>query len=245
MEKLGINLGFLLVQIINFAILFVVLYAWVYKPITAMLEKRRLMVAKGLEDARVAEEARARAEEEANTILQEAQAKAAQIMREASERAEKAVEDIRLKAERDSQALIENARTEIEHERVRILGDLRGQVASLAIAAAQKLLGETLDETRQRRLVDEFFSGIQSGRVVVLDGANLEGETAEVTSALTLTDKEQDHISNRVHEKFGPRMKVVFKVDPSLLGGLVVRAGGQMVDGSMAFQLQNLHESLK
>lgn len=245
MEKLGINLGFLLVQIINFAILFVVLYAWVYKPITAMIEKRRMVVAKGLEDARIAEEARGRAEEDANRILQEAQAKAAQVMREANERAIKAVEDIRQKAEEESHKIHENARLEIEQERNRVLGEVRGQVASLAIAAAQKLIGDAMDENRQRKLVDEFFSGVRTGKVVVLEGANLEGEIVEVTSALPLRPQEEEVIRGELKAKLGDGVQVHYKVNPSLLGGLVVRAGGHVVDGSLAYQLESLHENLK
>ena len=61
-------------------------------------------------------------------------------------------------------------------ERNRILGDLRSQVASLAIAAANKLVGEALDEKKQRSLLDEFFSGVKSGKLIVLDGANFQGE---------------------------------------------------------------------
>ena len=57
MEKLGLNLGYLLVQIFNFLILFVILRVWVYKPILGLLEKRRENIAQGLEDARVAAEA--------------------------------------------------------------------------------------------------------------------------------------------------------------------------------------------
>ena len=73
MEKLGLNLGFLLVQILNFGIIFIVLRAWVYKPILNMLEKRRQATAQGLEDARVAAEARANAELEAKNVIKDAQ----------------------------------------------------------------------------------------------------------------------------------------------------------------------------
>ena len=45
MEGLGINLGYLLVQIFNFAIMFVVLKEWAYKPILKMLEERRAAIA--------------------------------------------------------------------------------------------------------------------------------------------------------------------------------------------------------
>jgi F-type H+-transporting ATPase subunit b len=82
LEALGLNLGYLLVQILNFAILFVVLRAWVFKPIMDLLERRRETIAQGVEDARIAAEARANAEKEAESILTEAQKKAAERVRE-------------------------------------------------------------------------------------------------------------------------------------------------------------------
>ena len=62
-----------------------------------------------------------------------------------------------------------------QQERNRILGDLRGQVAALAAAATQKLIGQTLDEKRQHALIDEFFSGARAGKVVVLEDAEPQG----------------------------------------------------------------------
>jgi len=48
LEKLGLNLGFLIVQILNFAIIMVVLIAWVYKPLMNMLQRRREKIEKVL-----------------------------------------------------------------------------------------------------------------------------------------------------------------------------------------------------
>jgi len=73
LEGLGLNLGYLLVQIFNFAIIFVVLRAWVFKPILGLLDKRRTSIAQGLEDARIAAEARENAEKEARGIISQAQ----------------------------------------------------------------------------------------------------------------------------------------------------------------------------
>jgi F-type H+-transporting ATPase subunit b len=87
MEALGINLGLLIVQIIAFIIVFLTLNAWVYKPMLNMMETRKQKIAQGLEDARVAAEARADAEKEAAKIISEAQAEASKIVREATERA--------------------------------------------------------------------------------------------------------------------------------------------------------------
>ncbi len=244
MEKLGLNLGYLLVQIFNFLIIFVVLRAWVYKPILGLLDKRRKMIAEGVENARVAAEARANAEKEAAKILADAQAEANRIVREATERAQVVAKDVRAAAEAEAARLLENAKADAEAERNRILGDLRGQVAALAIAATQKLLGEALDEKRQRALVDEFFSGIKAGKVVVLDEADFKGASAEVISALPLTDGEQNLVKQEVLARVGAQA-VTFRVDPAILGGLIIKVGDKVLDGSLAGKLEGLRQNLR
>ncbi len=240
MEALGINLGLLIVQLIAFAIVFLTLNAWVYKPMLDMMETRKQKISQGLEDARVAAEARANAEKEAAKILAEAQAEAGKVVREATERAASAGKDVKAAAETEAAKAREAAMAEAELERNRILGDLRGQVAALAIAAANKLVGATLDEKKQHALIDEFFSGVNAGKVVVLEGEMKGGDSAVVTSALPLTSQEQDTVKKSVSAK-----EVSFKVDPSILGGLVIKVGDKVLDGSVAGKLEGLRQTLK
>jgi len=239
MEALGINLGLLIVQLIAFAIVFLTLNAWVYKPMLDMMESRKTKIAQGLEDARVAAEARANAEKEAAKVLAEAQAEAGKVVREATERAASAGKDVKAAAEAEAAKAREAAMGEAELERNRILGDLRGQVAALAIAAANKLVGEALDEKKQHALINEFFSGVNAGKVVVLEG-EMKGDSAQVTSALPLTSQEQDTVKKSVSAK-----EVSFKVDPSILGGLVIKVGDKVLDGSVAGKLEGLRQTLK
>lgn len=243
MEKLGINLGYFLVQTFNFLILLVVLRVWVYKPLVGMLEKRRQSIAQGLEDARVAAEARANAEKEAEKIIADANRQSGQIVAEAKDRAEVAARDVRASAEAEAGKSREKALAEVEEERNRILGDLRGQIAGISIAAAQKLVGEALDEKRQHALLAEFFSGVKAGQVVVLEGSTFKGASAEVTSALPLTSDEQGTVKKEILSKTGADA-VTFRVDPSILGGLVVRVGDKVLDGSVAGKLEGLRASL-
>jgi F-type H+-transporting ATPase subunit b len=245
LEKLGINLGFLIVQIINFAILFIVLYKWVYQPLTRMLEKRREVARQGLEDARIAAEARANAEEEATKIIQGAQTTSAQVVREASDRAEKTAQEIVTRAEVEIVHSREIAKSEMAQERNRLLGEMRGQITALAIAAAQRLIGESLDETRQHRLVEEFFSGVKGDRVVVLQGVSLEGMDIEVTSALPLTPSEQELIRKEIGTQSDAGVTIRFNVVPAIMGGLIIRTGGHVLDGSVANQLEVLRQSLQ
>jgi F-type H+-transporting ATPase subunit b len=246
LEGLGINLGYLIVQILNFAILFVVIYAWAVKPIVKMLEKRRESIAQGLEDARIAEEARANAERDAQKIIAESQKKAAEVVRESSERAEAAAHEIHSEAEAEIEKLRASSLVEIEREHEHNLSELRGQIGVLAIAAAQKLIGASLiqDEARQHALLDEFFSGVKSGKVVVLDGKELKGSSAQVTSALPLTEQEQETVRKDLLNSLGEGATISFKVDTSILGGLIVQVGDQVIDGSVSGQLEELRQNI-
>lgn len=244
MEKLGLNLGYLFVQILNFLIIFVVLRVWVYKPVLGILEKRKAAIAQGLEDARVAAEARANAEEEAKTIIENAQAKANETVRESTDRADKVGREIKTEAEAEAVKIRENAVTEAHQERDRILADVRGQIAALSMAATQKLIGVVLDEKRQRALIDEFFSGVKSGKVALIDNVDISAETAEVTSALPLIHEEQAIVKKDILSKIGEHASVDFRVDPSILGGLVIRVGDKVLDGSVAGQLEELRQNL-
>lgn len=245
MEGLGINLGYLLVQIFNFLIILIILIGWMYKPVLNMLQKRREKIAQGLEDARVAADARSNAEKEAEQILDEARHKAANLVREATKQANETALEIKSQAEQQAMHIREVAHEETEDAKVQTLRDLRGQVAALAIAAAQKVVGETLDKKRQHALIDEFFSGVHKGKVILLEGKKLSGESAEVTSALPLTKKEEDTVKSEVHKIIGEKVPVDFNVETDILGGLVIRIGDKVLDGSVAGKLESLRQYLE
>jgi F-type H+-transporting ATPase subunit b len=245
LEGLGINLGYVLVQIASFLVMLVILRAWVYKPVLNMLENRRKTIAQGLEDARIAEQARANAEQEAEQVLTKAQQEAAERVREATTRADEAAREIRAEAEKEAAEIRQSAFAEAEQAKTQALGELRGQVAALAISAAQRIIGETLDERKQHALIEEFFSGVKQGKVTLLEGEALTGSSAEVISALPLNNEEQDVIRTEVVEKMGSGASISFRVDPAILGGLVIRVGDKVLDGSVSGKLQGLRQSLQ
>ena len=246
MAALGINLGFLLVQIFNFAIVAIVLAAWVYNPVVKYLEDRKQRIAQALEDARVASEARANAEKAAAKITADAQADANRRIAEATERAEKVAGEMRAAADEERVKLLASAREDAAQERNRILADLRGQVAALAISAANKVIGTALDEQRQHALIQEFFSGVRGGKFTVLDTETIAGgaSSVEVTSALPLTADEQEAVRRDIVARLGGSPSVVFRVDPNILGGIVIRVGDKVIDASVAGRLEGLRASL-
>lgn len=233
MEALGINVGYIIMQIALFVILMLVLKNYMYTPMINSLEERQSRIAKGLEDARQASIARDNADAEAKKILDAARAESAKVRQDAAKQAEDAAKVVTVQANDEAVAIKARARVESEEERNRILSELRGQVAAISIAAANKLVGESLDEKRQHALIGDFFAKTPAGI------AGLSGDAAVVTSALPLTDAEQASARAAVSAS-----NVQFKVDPTILGGLIVRVGDQVVDDSIAARMSGLRDSL-
>jgi F-type H+-transporting ATPase subunit b len=228
MEGLGINLGYLIVQAGALILLVILMKGYAYGPIMRVLEERQQRIAKGLEDARQAAIARENADAEA------ARAEAAHVRTEAAVEAEKTAAGIVAKAHEEARHIVAAAADEATEERDHILANLRSQVAAISIAAANKLVGELLDEKRQRAIIADFFAQVPA------EVAGLSGDAAVVTSALPLDDKEQAQVKKSLNVKH-----VDFKVDPNILGGLVIRVGDQVVDDSVASQIGELRESLQ
>ena len=228
MEALGINLGYLIVQIVAFIVIYALLSRWLYDPLSRMLSERRQRIAKGLEDAAAAANARRNAETEGEKIIAEARASAAKVIEEARGRADEVAKQIQAEANTDAEKIRADARTAASAERDQQLAGLRGQVAAIAIAAAQKLIGEALDQKRQQALIDDFFAKVP-------DNAKKLGGQVEVVSAMPLSDAEQAKAKKETGAD-----DVTFTVDPGILGGLIVRAGDRVVDGSVRSGLNDL-----
>lgn len=233
MDALGINIGYIVMQILLFIILFLVLRGYLYNPILRTLEDRKARIAKGLEDARQAEAARATADAEVAKIVDAARLESAKMRQEATSQAQETADGIVAKANDDARRIVAQAADDATEERNRILSELRGQVASIAIAAANRLIGEALDERRQHALISDFFAKVPA------NVAQLSGTQAEITSALPLNDAEKASVAQSIKAE-----KITYKVDPSILGGLIIRVGDQVVDNSVAAQMSALKSAL-
>jgi F-type H+-transporting ATPase subunit b len=157
LEKLGINLGYLISQIVNFTLLAVLLYFVAYKPILRMLDERSERIKKGLEDAETASRQAAQMEQEFERRLSEARRQGQEIVAQATRMSEKTRQELLAQARQEANAQIEKAKEEIARERELAMSELRQQVADLSLAIAQKVIGAALDEHRHRQLVADFL----------------------------------------------------------------------------------------
>lgn len=152
-----INLFWVITQAASFLLFLAILYLAAFRRIGTVLEERRSRIEQGLRDADAARIERERAAEERRAVLTKARQEANEIVQRAQRAAEESRERELAQLKGELERVREQAGEEIEAERQRALADVRAQVADLALAAAGKVVGETMNEPRQRRLVDEFL----------------------------------------------------------------------------------------
>jgi F-type H+-transporting ATPase subunit b len=152
--------GSFIVEVVAFIAMILVLGRWVYPRVMAAAEARQRQIG---EQLAAAERARQEAEErlrQAEGQLQEARTQAAEIIEGAGRSGQQLRTELRTRAEEESRRLTENARREIDAERRKAVDAVRGEVADLVVAATTKVVGETLDDERHRRLIDEAIAEV-------------------------------------------------------------------------------------
>ena len=172
-------------------------------------------------------------------------------------------------AERYAGALFELA--DERHALDQAAGDLREVRAMLAAsqdlgrmvrspvlsrAAQGKAIEAVAQQAQLSQLTRDFLAIVARNRRLFAVPAMIEaflaklaerrGEvTAEITAAQALSKAQQDALTEQLRRVVGSRVAIDVKVDPSLLGGMVVKIGSRMVDGSVKGQLQRLQLSMK
>jgi F-type H+-transporting ATPase subunit b len=159
---LTVNLFWVIVAGANFAVFFLLAWKIVIEPMGERLQERRERIEQGLKDADAARRDRESAADQRQAVLNEARREASEIV----QRAQKVADEARDKGVADTQVEIDRMReravSEIDAERKRALADVRDQVAALALAAAGKVVGETMSDEREKRLVDEFLTQVSA-----------------------------------------------------------------------------------
>jgi F-type H+-transporting ATPase subunit delta len=137
-------------------------------------------------------------------------------------------------------------------------GDLTRLVRSPVLSRADqaRAMAALAADAKLSKLTSDFVAVVAGNRrlfaVPAMIAAYLDklaerrGEvTAEITAAQALSGAQQNALGDQLRRVVGSRVAIEVKVDPSLLGGMVVKIGSRMVDGSLKGQLQRLSLSMK
>lgn len=146
----------LVIQIINALVLFGALTYILFKPVTKLMEERTKRIQSSIDEAesnaKEMSELKAKYEEQLRDIRSERDA----IIGEATKKAEVRGNEIVAAAEEDARDVLERTKSQIEIEKQKMMDELKGEISSLAIAVASKVI-ENLDESMHQKLIQQFI----------------------------------------------------------------------------------------
>lgn len=156
---MNINLT-LIGQMIAFSIFVAICMKYIWPPVVNALRERQTKIADGLAAAERGQHEQELAEERAKAALKEAKQQAAEIIAQAQKRGNEMVEEAKASARTEAERVKQAAQAEIEQELNRAKETLRGQVASIAIAGAERILKREVDAKAHKNALDELAAQI-------------------------------------------------------------------------------------
>lgn len=152
------NPGLMVWTVATFLVLLVVLSKYAWKPLLQYLKDREDGIRQALEQAERARIEAADLLKQNEQNLAKAEEEYQKIIRDGKAFAEKLKEEVVAKAHMQAQREIQQAKEEIRRDVDAARQQLRSEVADLAVQAAGKILDETLDVQRHRKIVDNFLN---------------------------------------------------------------------------------------
>jgi F-type H+-transporting ATPase subunit b len=150
------------IELVAFLLMLAILARYVYPRVIAAAEARQKAIS---EELTAAEQGRKEAEaklQQAEKQLEDARAQAQEIIAGAGRSADQLREELKVKAEEEAKRVLEKAREEIAAERQKMLEGARRDIAELVLEATEKVIGETLDGDRHKKLIDKAIAEVGS-----------------------------------------------------------------------------------
>ena len=152
---LGLTLPSFIGQLINFIILLGLLTFFGYKPIRRMLDERSKRIKLSMEQAEATKQEYEKAQIEVAKQIRKARDEGQSIIGQAAQAGDRIREEARQEARKQAQAIVERTRADLEREREKLVDELRKEFVDTAILAAERVISETLDKERHRRIIDK------------------------------------------------------------------------------------------
>lgn len=158
---LGLNWKLFVAQLVNFVIVLLILWKWVFKPVAGALEARRQKIEKSVRQAEEIESRMKEFEKSRQGQIAKVRAEAEAILKKAEVLAESNKEELIKVAQEQAERILIDAKGKIESERAKMFAEIKEEVADLTIMAAEKILRSKLDEEKDKKLVQDFLHKIR------------------------------------------------------------------------------------
>jgi len=237
----------LALQAVNVLILVWILARFLYRPVAAMIERRRVAAVKELADASAM---RTAVEAEQAAIRATRDGLAAEREKLLAD-ARKEIETTRNEMLHDTSQRIETLRAEnvavLARERSEMEQELGKQASSLAVQIAQKLLERLSADATTAIFLDALSAQIKAlpPKTRELLVAPPEGGAFNVTTASELNDAQQRQCRNAIEAALGCEVNITFGTDPKLIAGMEVNAGALVLKNNWQADLAQILEQLR
>ncbi len=150
----------LIAQMIAFILLIWFVNKVLWGPLSQMMEARQKRIADGLAAAEKGKHEQELAEKRAKEVLQDAKNQAAEIIAQAQKRSSEIVEESKDNARAEGERIVNAAKAEIEREVAQAREQLRSQLASVAVAGAEKILKKEINSAAHNDMLNELAAKI-------------------------------------------------------------------------------------
>ncbi len=148
LSSFGVNGPLFFFQLVNFAIVFIILWFLILKPLARKLAERQKIVEKTLDDSKKMEETLKKSEEDYQARLRETKVEANYILENARKESEVAGNLMKEKVKSEITGLVEHARNMVKEEKEQTIRELRLETTNLLALALEKMTGEKIDEKK-------------------------------------------------------------------------------------------------
>ena len=157
---LDVNPGLIFWTVVTFVLLLLILKKMAWKPILSSLDERENFIKESVERAETAKKEAEELLEENKRNLAKAEEEAQKVIAQGREYAENLKAQILEESNLESKKLIADASIEIERKNLEAFNSLKGEIASIAIGAAEKILRDNLDKEKQEKIVNDFIKDL-------------------------------------------------------------------------------------
>lgn len=158
---LGIDWKLLIAQFINFGIVLFIFWKWVVKPLGATLTERQKRIELGLKNADQTAAEKKKFEQWKAEEMKKIRTESDHILRTTTDTANKIKQDTIVEAQQQAAKIAQQAKASIESEKVQMMKEAKQELATLVVAASEKILREKMDSKKDQELIKDMMRGMK------------------------------------------------------------------------------------
>lgn len=164
LASLGINAPLFIFQLINFAIVAVIIWFLILKPLTKKMAERQKMIDESITGAKRIQENLLKSEREYQARIDTAKVESNKIIEKTKAEADTLSESLKVKAKKEIELLVDQARRNINIEKEKMTADLKKEAADLVVMALEKILDEKITAEKDKKIISETLKNCPAAR---------------------------------------------------------------------------------